>query len=242
MVMSKQNVFQYAIKFVCGKSDGIVVAPGEYWTAINVHNPTSVPVRFKKKIAIGLPKERPGPVSQFFDTKLGPDEAFEIDRNDIFEHANTNLNFIKGFVIIETAFELDVVAVYTAAGANNQVETLHVEHVSPRQILLGLPDLVPIPNENGSFCKGQTPMLQVTVKNQGTGPAGPSTTKVDFFQFGSATMPTPHLGPGASVDLNFQIPPGCHDPDCEFRITVDAGNDVVESDEGNNTASDTCIG
>ena len=39
MAMSKQNVFQYAIKFVCGKSNGIVAAPGEYWTAINVHNP-----------------------------------------------------------------------------------------------------------------------------------------------------------------------------------------------------------
>ena len=136
MIMSKQNVFQYAIKFICGKSDDIVAAPGEYWTAINVHNPISAPVSIKKKIAIGLPKERPGPVSKFFDAKLGPDEAFEIDRNDIFEHANTNLTFIKGFVIIETAVELDVVAVYTAAGADKQVETLHVEHVPPRQILL----------------------------------------------------------------------------------------------------------
>ena len=159
--MSREKVFQYAIKFVCGRSDGIIMAPGEYWTAINLHNPTSVPVRFKKKIAIGLPKERLGPVSKFFDTKLGPDEAFEIDRNDIFEHANTNLNFIKGFVIIETAVELDVVAVYTAAGANNQVETLHVEHVSPRQILLGLPDLVPVLNENGSFCKGQASICKL---------------------------------------------------------------------------------
>jgi hypothetical protein len=30
-------IFQYSAKFVCGKSDGKVVAPGEYWTAINVH-------------------------------------------------------------------------------------------------------------------------------------------------------------------------------------------------------------
>lgn len=240
--MSKQSVFQYAVKFVCGKSDGTVVAPGEYWTAINVHNATSLPVTFKKKIAIGFPSERPGPVSKFFDAKLSPDEAFEIDRKDIFEHANTNLEFIKGFVIIETAVELDVVALYTAAGVDKQVETLHIEHVSPRRILLGLPDLVPVPNENGSFCKGQAPVLVVTVKNQGTAAAGPSTTKVDFGQYGSITMPTPILGPGISVDLNFQMPHGCHDPDCEFRITVDADNDVAESDEGNNTASDICIG
>jgi hypothetical protein len=83
-------------------------------------------------------------------------------------------------------------------------------------------------------------MLEVSVKNQGTAPAGSSITKVDFFQFGSVTMPTPPLGPGASVDLSFQIPPGCHDPYCEFRITVDAGN-VVEFEEANISASDECI-
>jgi len=66
-------LFQYAVKFVCGKSNGDVVAPGEYWTAINVHNPTSTQVKFRKKIAIGLPSERPGPVLKFFDAILGPD-------------------------------------------------------------------------------------------------------------------------------------------------------------------------
>src|SRR5215469_16666516 len=116
--MPQQSVMQYAVKFVCGKSDGTVVAPGEYWTAINVHNPTSLPVKFKKKFAVGFPSERPGPVSKFFDAKLEPDETFEIDRKDIFAHVNTNLEFIKGFVIIETVVELDVVAVYTAAGSD----------------------------------------------------------------------------------------------------------------------------
>ena len=55
-------------------------------------------------------------------------------------------------------------------------------------------------------------------------------------------MPTPPLGSGASVDLNFPIPRGCFDPDCEFRITVDANNQVIESDKGNNFASGTCLG
>jgi hypothetical protein len=73
-----------------------------------LHNPAAMPVLFKKKIAIGLPGERPGPVSRYFDAKLGPDEAFEIDRKDIFAHANANLEFIKGFVIIESDVELDV--------------------------------------------------------------------------------------------------------------------------------------
>ena len=55
-------IFQYAVKFVCGKSDGEVVAPGKYWTAINVHNPTERVIKFRKKIVVALPSERPGPV------------------------------------------------------------------------------------------------------------------------------------------------------------------------------------
>jgi hypothetical protein len=125
---------QYAVKFVCGKSNGDVLAVGEYWTAINVHNPTSVPVPFKKKIAIALPGEVPGPVSGFFEARLGPDEALEIDRNDIFNHAHTNLEFIKGFVIIDSEGELDVVAIYTAARDDKLVETIEIDRVPPRHL------------------------------------------------------------------------------------------------------------
>jgi hypothetical protein len=109
-------LIQYAAKFVCGKSDGSVVAPGDYWTSINVHNPARNEVHFQKKIAIALPSEKAGPVSQFFKARLGPDEALEIDRADIFEHSLPQESFLKGFVVIESEMELDVVAVYTAAG------------------------------------------------------------------------------------------------------------------------------
>jgi subtilase family serine protease len=84
--------------------------------------------------------------------------------------------------------------------------------------------------------------LVVTVRNQGTTGAGPSLTRVDFGAYGQFTMPTPPLPPGTSVDLLFPIPPNCFDPDCDFRIVVDVNNDVIESDEGNNFASGTCIG
>jgi hypothetical protein len=87
--------FQYAVKVVLGKSEGEVTAPGEYWTAINVHNPTYMPVQFRKKIAIGLPGEQPGPVSRFFEATLGADEALEIDRRDIFQHVGS-AQFLKG--------------------------------------------------------------------------------------------------------------------------------------------------
>jgi len=113
--------------------------------------------------------------------------------------------------------------------------------VPPRKIKLGLPDLIPVPDEQGSFCKRKDNTLMVTVRNQGTAGAGHSITEVDFFNYGKVAMPTPLLTPDASLDLAFTIPLGCHDPDCEFKITVDANNDVTESDEGNNIASGTCL-
>ena len=181
-------------------------------------------------------------MSQFFEAKLGPDEALEIDRQDIFRHAGSQDPFLKGFVVIQSDVELDVVAVYTAAGGDQLVETLHTERVFPQRLEMGLPDLLPVPDEQGFFCKLEDGQLIVTVQNQGMSGAGPSTTEVDFFSYGKVVQPTPALGAGASVNLAFPIPRGCFDPDCEFRITVDVNDDVIESDEGNNFASGTCIG
>jgi hypothetical protein len=126
-------IFQYAVKFICGKSAGTVVAPGVYFTAINVHNPNDKAIGFRKKFAIALPSERPGPVSKFFDAKLGPDQAFEIDCHDILRRTQSNASFIKGFAVLESDLELDVVAVYTAAGATGRVETMELERVTPRR-------------------------------------------------------------------------------------------------------------
>ena len=234
--------FEYAVKFVCGETDGEILAPGKYWTAVNVHNPNSAAVGFKKKVAIALPGEQPGPVSKFVESRLGPDEAFEIDCKDIRRHAEIDAEFLKGFVVIVSPVELDVVAVYTAAGSDKRVETFHTERVPSREIQVGLPDLVPIPDANGFFCNLKDGTLIVTVMNQVTAGAGTSMTKVDFGSHGTVLVPTPALAPGASVALSVTIPFGCYDPDCNFRITVDSNNDVSESDEGNNFASGTCIG
>jgi hypothetical protein len=101
---------------------------------------------------------------------------------------------------------------------------------------------VPVPDANGSFCRRRDLNLIVTVCNKGNGPAGPSTTTVDFGQFGRVDVPTPALAAGACVDVVAPIPGNCFDPDCEFRIRVDSAGVVVESDETNNTASGTCRG
>jgi hypothetical protein len=65
---------------------------------------------------------------------------------------------------------------------------------------------------------------------------------VDFGAHGAIDLPTPTLAAVAAVDPKFPLPPGCFDPDCEFRIIVDVTNVVVESNEGNNFASGVCLG
>ena len=134
---AERETFQYAVKFICGESSGEVVAPGVYFTAINVHNPLYTDVRFRVKVAVGLPGLKPGPVSKFHAAQLGPDEALEIDCPDVYKLTEHRADFMKGFVVIESETELDVVAVYTAAGREGQVETLHTERVPARRRKVG---------------------------------------------------------------------------------------------------------
>ena len=131
--------FEYAVKFICGvaganASSSRIVAPGQYFTAINVHNPSFIqPVRFQWKIAIAPPGVRGGPISGFFEAVLKPDQALEIDCPDIFERSPVRTPLLKGFVVLVTPLELDVVAVYTAEpkpGAG--VQTLETERVPAR--------------------------------------------------------------------------------------------------------------
>lgn len=139
---SESVVFEYAVKLLCGKSGGKIVAPGSYFTAINVHNPGEKAVALRAKLAVALPGLRPGPVSKFVDAKLGPDQALEIDCPDIVKHFDCaeivkhtrSKDVLKGFIVIQSQSELDVVGVYTAAGGEGHVETLHIERVPAREL------------------------------------------------------------------------------------------------------------
>jgi hypothetical protein len=252
-LVQNQPACQYAVKFVCGKSEGRILSPGQYFTAVNVHNPSYKTIRFRKKFAVGLPSEKAGPVTRFFNAKLGPDQALEIDTEDILRHIGSPEQFVKGFVIIESDTELDVVAVYTASGRDGSVVSMHTERVHPRKQGCGCkdtpppptgqPDLIPVPLPGGGFCNATAQGLVVTVRNQGTGAAGASVTRVTFATGQVVDIPTPPLAPGVQVDLPpVPFPPNCFQPDCSFRITVDVTGVVVESNEGNNSVSGTCIG
>jgi hypothetical protein len=131
------TIQMYAAKFVCGKSDNRIVAPGEYFTAINVHNP-SVTTRavYIKRFAIALPEERPGKISEFVSGVLGPDEAMGIDCQNIYKHTGTSPGqFLEGYALLYSLLELDVVSIYTAG--HSEVETLHTERVPVRKFVIG---------------------------------------------------------------------------------------------------------
>jgi hypothetical protein len=141
--------FQYAVKLVGGQAN-VATSPfppfppaavGKYWTAINIHNPDKCKkAAFRVKIAVaGALKAGPVSVDNQGPYYLGPDEAFEIDSPDIiylwslFFPGQSAPTFVKGYFVIESDIELDVVAVYTAAAVGNQVlTTFQTERVQPR--------------------------------------------------------------------------------------------------------------
>ncbi|MEE9398064.1 MAG: CARDB domain-containing protein [Methylococcales bacterium] len=266
---------QYSVKFVCGTSScdcgSGPVAPGSYFTAINILNPTDQKMRFRKKIAVALPGERTGHVTPFTFNNLGPCEALEIDCADIHQRIGLPDGcFLKGFVIIQSLVELDVVAVYSAAGADKQVETLDVEYIAPRIMMpddipppeeTRLPDLVPLPafpppspNAPGqlpqNFCfstvgSNKANAIRIIVRNEGNGDATESSiTEVKFGNNPPTQVETPAIAAGGEAVIEVMIPDGCFvgESSCNFDITVDATSVIDESDETNNTTSGFCPG
>jgi hypothetical protein len=104
--------FQYAVKAVCGSLPVTAaapgpVAPGFYFTAINIHNPSKCnTVTFRWKVTQALPLKA-GIVSPFSALSLGPDQALEIDNPQILS-LFPNTQFVKGFVVVQTPEELDI--------------------------------------------------------------------------------------------------------------------------------------
>jgi hypothetical protein len=248
--------FEYAAKFLCGVQrewDDLRLARGLYATEINIHNPNDGPVRItEKKLVLTYPPggQEPGEVLHLEPHGLEPDQAVAVDcllvRDKLFG-GNFPTPYIIGYLIVQASANLDVTAVYTTATLDQQdlptsAPGIHVEQIRERQRVAGpvLPDLVPVAGEGG-FCEDHL-SISFIVRNQGTGVAGPSTTTVDFGQYGTVSLPTLALGPGQQIPFHVTIPPACLDPDCEFTITVDADNVVAESDKANNVVRGVCTG
>lgn len=124
------QTFEYAVKVICGAPGGQQLAPARYFTAINVHSPDSTDFRFK--VATTRPGLEPGVVTDFRRVPLLRDQAVEIDCRIV--QSMTSPTFVKGFVVIQSRVELDVVAVYTAGAPEGTVTTMDVERVQPRRL------------------------------------------------------------------------------------------------------------
>lgn len=96
--------------------------------------------------------------------------------------------------------------------------------------------------DSEAFCKRDKNDLVIRIQNSGAKDAPPTTVLVEFPGFPSQTVATPAI-PGQSViEVKVPIPAGCHNPDCDFKITVDPNNQVQEPREDNNVQSGICIG
>jgi hypothetical protein len=123
------QAFEYAVKVVCGSPDFVQLAPGRYFTTVNVHSPDSTEFRFKVATTRRLD---PGLVTPFRSVRLRPDQAVEIDCRMV--QSMTNAGFVEGFVVIQSRVELDVVAAYTAGASGGNVTTMDIERVQPRRL------------------------------------------------------------------------------------------------------------
>jgi hypothetical protein len=133
--------YEYAVKFVCGNNivapTSPAVAMGAYFTAINVHNPGNEAVPFVHKVALALPREPGRHTPLVAPFRLGEDQATDVDcqqiQRELVNGGITPPPFFTGFFVIQSAVELDVVAVYTAAPSRGQpVTTLSTERVPVR--------------------------------------------------------------------------------------------------------------
>jgi hypothetical protein len=168
LIIPRQE-FVYSAKFVCGSPPvpvpnpgGLIpmgpVVPADYRTAINIHNPQNIPVNFTKKVVLALSEfEKPRPPSEKIPFGLNPDYAFEIDCQDIYKIGQFgNMPFAKGFVVITTPLELDMVGVYTSISSTNDI-TLDVETITPKLIRTIRPIPTPLPTPTPTPLPTPTP-------------------------------------------------------------------------------------
>jgi hypothetical protein len=217
--------FQYAVKIVCGEvkpAENNPVAPGQYWTAVNFHNPAKCEdahVRLKVGIA---QFNLQSPVSQYFGPfTLPPDGMFELDCPIIKWIAGLLVSpapsFVKGYMVIESDIKLDIVAVYSGSAGSSAGNFFHTERV-PANCVPVCEDLV-LPLATG-FADWRTvvpatnaPVVAIPTGGWGPPPLG----SVWVSQFGPDTVLTPRR-----YRLSFDLCSGFTNPSppCELHVQV----------------------
>lgn len=82
--------------------------------------------------------------------------------------------------------------------------------------------------------------LIVTIRNQGKKTSKATTTQIEFGDLPPVRLPTRPVPPGGAESVSYRVPEECYRPDCRFRVSVDALDEVAETDETNNDAQGFC--
>ena len=134
-----QAPYRGSVKFVCGRADSthvnaFAVAPGTYFTTINVVNPQGYEVQGTKRFSVALPGQRSGPQTAMIAWALKPGDAMQIDCGDIYKRLSIAPGvFIDGMVhIIGSPGRFDVAGVYSVIDNGGNVASVDVEEVTLR--------------------------------------------------------------------------------------------------------------
>jgi len=86
------------------------------------------------------------------------------------------------------------------------------------------------------------PFLDVAVTNVGSAFAGGSTTRIEFSLDPGASVAraTRSIAAHSVASFELEMPAACSRADCGWKVTADSANQVLESDEMNNTLAGHC--
>lgn len=134
--------FKYTPSFVCGVDPPgatFRILPGTYATSINVVNPRNKKdISIRMRVALTFPHGPddpfdPGMVSEPVTVELDPNQAFNVDCEEILLDfifpQPPAAPYVKGTVIIESSRFINVSAVHTAGDSEGNVKSIAVESI-----------------------------------------------------------------------------------------------------------------
>jgi hypothetical protein len=199
------------VKFVCGRLEPGTgrAAPGTYFTAINLLNHGAEPTRIQTQIATTESEPAPGSTLAGPQAELKPNQAVEIDCEDI-SHALRRRRFEKGFLVVKSQEPLAVTAVYTASNERD-VSSIDVEQISGVPSQQACPDLVIVPDgrPEPDLVADRT-RIPTAVRNIGTASAPETRARVeDPNRPGDplriAEAPVGPLSPGQQANVTLEL-------------------------------------